>query len=66
MKKQDTFTATTDAPVEYVENKSKFDSMIDAWFVETFHNRDTDCDEMNRLNAQKQLLKNRIAIIAKE
>lgn len=33
------------------------DSVVDHWFVETFHNRAIDPDETNRLTAAKDRLK---------
>jgi hypothetical protein len=36
---------------------SQIGSVVDAWFIETFHNRGLHVDEFNRLQAAKKTLK---------
>lgn len=52
----DSTTSTTEAPAAYV-TETATDSIVDRWFVETFHNRGIDPHETNRLIAAKDRLK---------
>ena len=59
----ETMTTTAESPVEpaYVAPPAPADAVIEKWFAETFFNRFTDPDEMNRIIAAKDRLKSLLA-----
>jgi hypothetical protein len=45
---------------------SPADKFVDMWFADTFHNRPIDVQELNRLHAAKQNLKEKLrSLVAK-
>ena len=53
-------TLTVDASVTYVA-EVPYNETVERWFRETFHNRQLDPDEINRLTAAKERL---VALLA--
>lgn len=52
--------ALVEVAAEYVAAHSHSDTVVDQWFLETFHNRGLGTDEFNRLNAARDELKRRL------